>query len=85
MTCKVIRNHLCSTQLASVLPHVLSDQFSVLKNYEIIIEYMFAKSAKRQLKPPLTILPQKRTKNSRTKKTKLEIQLANGYASNFIF
>ena len=73
MTCKVIRNHLCSMQLASVLPHVLSDEFSVLKNYEIIIESMFAKPAKRQLKPPLTILPQKRTKDSRTKKTKLEI------------
>jgi hypothetical protein len=72
MTCKVIRN-LCSTQLASVLPHVLNDEFSVPKNKEIIIESMFAKSANRQLKLPLTILPQKRTKNARTKKTKLEI------------
>jgi len=57
MTCEVIRNYLCSMQLASVLPHVLNDEFSVLKNYEIIIESTFAKPANRQLKPPLTILP----------------------------
>jgi hypothetical protein len=72
MTCKVIRN-LCSTQHASVLPHVLNDEFSEQENYEIIIESMFAKLANRQLKPPLTIRSQKRTKNARTKKTKLEI------------
>jgi hypothetical protein len=60
-------------QLGSVLPHVLNDEISVLKNYEIITESMLVKPANRQLKPPLTTRPEKRTKNARMKKTKLEI------------
>jgi len=62
MTCKVIRN-LCSTQLMSVLPHVLNEKLQTHNRINV----------GEACKPPLKILPQKRTKNARTKKTKLEI------------
>ena len=46
-------DHFCSTQLASVLPHVLNDEFSVLKSYEIIIESMFANDCESSTKTAL--------------------------------